>query len=164
MHFASIGTATALVLAYPAAVIAGGCHNQLGPLPLCGKVINSSSYKAKYAQFGVNKGKCNVYNWNKGDGSIGWSQAITNCEQADLPAGATKGGWQANLDVDGITYADRKWTIKWEGGQRYTLEKGVWAKFSNGEVVTCANTLNGPECTVKCNASWPLKSAYCVGN
>jgi hypothetical protein len=159
----SSAIATLVLLVLPSDVTAGGCHNQMGPAPLCGKVINQSSFTAKYAQFGVNKGKCHLYNWNKGDGSVGWNEAITNREQTDLPAGATRGGWQADLDVDGLTFADRKWTIKWEGGQTYKLQKGVSAKFSNGEVVTCANTLYGPECKVKCVAGNVSSGLYCVG-
>lgn len=171
MHLLSGTSVTAmltLMLALPQCIDAAGCRNT-GPVcgKLCGKVVNNSKWKAKYADLGTSDDLCHVYNWNGGKGSVGWSEKRVKCAQHDLPVGATRGGRDNNVDVDGITFADRRWRIIWEGGQSYDFAAGVWAKIASGEAVTCTTNADGrvPECRVKCTCDIdiPGVGSSCVG-
>ena len=134
--------------------LADGCKNILGK-KLCGRVVNKTRWGGRYGIFGGGglKHKCFVYNWNGGDGSVDWNESSPpiNCNQTDLAAGESRGGWNDNkLDVDGITFHDRRWRIIWEHGQSFDFREGVWAKISTGETITCTENREVPECRVSC--------------
>ena len=119
--------------------------------PPCGRVVNKTRWAGKWADLSPGKHKCHVYNWNDGDGSVGWNEKRVDCTQHDLGAQSSKGGYSHDkIDVDGITFHGRRWRIVWESGKSYDFAKGVWTKIGSGETVTCTENKEVPECKVKC--------------
>ncbi|KAF2202834.1 hypothetical protein GQ43DRAFT_439357 [Delitschia confertaspora ATCC 74209] len=134
-------------LIFASVCVASGCS-----APPCGRVINKTRWPGKYGDFGGKKHKCHIYNWNDGHGSIKWDEKRgVPCTQYDLDADSSKGGFTHDrIDVDGITFHDRRWRIIWEHGESYDFAKGVWAKIGSGEEITCRENKEVPECKVKC--------------
>ncbi|KAF2665716.1 hypothetical protein BT63DRAFT_428659 [Microthyrium microscopicum] len=133
--------------------------------PPCGRVENNTRWRAKWGDFDPSgTDLCHIYNWNGGDGSIGWKEKkMVPCKQTYVSAHASVGGYTHDkIDVDGITFDDRRWRIVWEKGQSYDFAAGVWAKIGSGETIVCSENVQVPECHVKCSSDLgPLDA--CIG-
>lgn len=136
--------------------VASGCS-----APPCGRVVNKTRWGLKWADLGGGGDKCHVYNWNGGDGSVKWNEKRVNCKQNSLGANSAKGGWSDRIDVDGITFADRRWRIVWEDGTSYDFAEGVWAKIGSGETITCTENREVPQCKVTCEVAFGVG---CIGD
>ncbi|KAK4890971.1 hypothetical protein LTR27_010420 [Elasticomyces elasticus] len=157
-------------LALPALIQAGGCPpKRLGvAVHYCGRVENNTPWTLKWTELSKGSDLCHVYNWNGGDGAVGWSpkpngQRKVQCDQHSLAKHKNKGGYAERVDVDGVTFADRRWLVIWdESGHSDDLAAGVWVKFSNAEVAVCGVNADGkvPECRIKCKG--PFAGWGCV--
>lgn len=128
---------------------ASGCT-----LPPCGRVDNKTRWRGKWADLSGGDHYCQVYNWKGGKGSVGHSAKRVKCQQRTVNAHSAVGGWTHDLiDVDGITFHDRRWRIIWENGKSFDLAEGVWAKIGSGETATCRENVQVPECRVTCGSA-----------
>ncbi|KAK5744776.1 hypothetical protein LTR17_001852 [Elasticomyces elasticus] len=169
MYF-SLSSIVLPALALPALIHAGGCPpKRLGvAVHYCGRVENNTPWTLKWTEFSKGNDLCHVYNWNGGDGAVGWSpkpngQRKVQCDQHSLAKHKNKGGYAERIDVDGVTFADRRWRVIWdESGHSDDLAAGVWVKFSNAEVAVCGVNADGrvPECRIKCKS--PFAGWGCV--
>jgi len=138
------------LLSHATPSLASGCV-----VPPCGRVVNKTRWHLRWADFGRSDDRCDVYNWKDGKGSVGWSEKRVGCKQYWLSEQSSKGGFaHDSIDVDGITFDDRRWRIIWEHGQSYDFKEGVWAKIGSGETITCTENKEVPECRVKCDTDF----------
>ena len=138
----------------------GGCG--ISTAFLCGEAINNSPWTMKWADFdqgaSENMDRCQIYNWNNGGDSPNPDPQLKKCKQRDVPSGVHVGGYlNDGIDVDGICFADRDYTVEWMTGacsipgqepcnRVYNLTAGVWTKFSSANKMTCEDRGGKPYC------------------
>lgn len=131
---------------YTMSVMGSGCS-----LPPCGRVINGSPYRLKWADLGGGCDFCQVYNWHSGDGGETWDSVRRPCSQDWVKKGEAKGGyWDDGIDVDGFCYHDRGYKIQWDDGRHLDIPAGVWTKIGSDQTALCKD-INGdgtPECYI----------------
>jgi hypothetical protein len=158
LTFVTFAAVLLSILSLLTSTLASGCT-----LPPCGRAVNKTRWEGRWADFGGGNNLCHVYNWNGGTGWNPPNGKRVRCTQHSLPAHSDVGGFfNDGIDVDGLTFHDRRWRIIWPGGSSYDFAPGVWAKFSSAQTVTCTENGAVPECRVGCVVD-PLFIDSCVG-
>jgi hypothetical protein len=124
----------AAVVGAPAAS-AGGCTGGY----LCGAVKNRTGRTMSYVtkDLGTGSGRCDVWNWNNGNGGNVESFKGVNCDQLGMGNG-TAGGNGTGVDVDGFSFNGQGYHERFGRlGTWHWRVKGVWTKVSNGWFADC---------------------------
>ncbi|KAJ0415148.1 hypothetical protein BJY00DRAFT_293939 [Aspergillus carlsbadensis] len=131
-----------IAMASPMRVLAGDC---LGPM--CGGVENRSPWPMHWAQFiGSTPGICRI--WNGGSGPSE-SPDTQNCFTGVLHYGEDKGGWNTGIDIDGFTFLDKAYRVKFKNENvEKPVQAGSWTKIATTQWASCLEELGQPKCYI----------------